>query len=738
MSEDLGTRLSEQVTTLSTKLVTEVAKLLELEEALLQARKENAALKMRADEAAAAAEKTPSLDNLLLQLAERYARLQKEHKNLQEQCNVAEEKNKQLEGEVEDLTASLFSEANEMVSNASREAYNFKLKNRKLMEELGEKDSIIANLQDELKDLKELFIKIEDLTRNTPSSRSNTPKTFGANSERFADDAEPTRARGAGAAEFDDHLAGDDFLDDEMGFVLNQLIYGPKTRSIRLDLPQYQHDFKTFVYMMIRKDFSFDLASLKALKYFKRIWTAEIESSLGPTVPSLSGATFMNRWSKGKSFWSLLVEGKAVIEPVAGVNETFKLSYKGVKSGNAVPVALREPCGICGESKDDLLEHARLYSLKLYGPASDSLYKSTGNETISIAGEKHDVVGDYPLCNYCLVKLRAICDFFAKLRSIHSNIYKLQPNAQFESAVPVNSFQFKRASMEIQPPVSSPEDEPVLIKLYLMLLVLRAKIFWASIGFWDTLEDVESLNIDDIKSGIFKRFISENVAYSSQDLEEVQKVGPADIAQESEVLPSLDPKATSSEVPLGETNAESPANAVGSQDNSVESQNSVEGPTNAVESQTGEGSAEATQRIVNAHENLHNAVASSNVADKRGEFEPGSGRGRSESDAENEKQVPNKATTEAPTAIPRTEGKVSDMIRKLSANGVPANQGKKLSTNEKMAEKKDDSEADDFQDASEETQPEALALRQSKTKAFNKKIHKDLDDTLSMLQESIE
>lgn len=473
--EDIDIRLAAEVTHLSTKLVTEVAKLLQLEETILQLRKENAAHKQRLTI-------LTGLESEVSTIREEHAALTSQVAKLTKEKLAAEAKNKQLEGEIEDLTASLFNEANEMVSNASRETYNFKLKNRKLIEELSEKDAIIENLQAQLKDLKLMFMKLEDQQR---TSSANTPRM---------DHQFESQDNGA-AGEPDDEL-----------LLLLLLVYGPRVRALRFDLPAYQQEFKSFVYQLIKPDFQFDLASLKTLKYFRHIWLEEIEPCVAH-IPTPSG-NFMNLWSKGKTFWGLLVEGRAIIEPVSGVNETFKLTYKGAKTGNEIPVAIEDPCVFCGECKDDMLEHARLYNLKLYGPASE-----TGGygHTREIAGEAHEVISTHPLCNFCLVKLRAICDLFAKLRMIHANIYKLKQNSTYDDMAFVSNFQFKK--VDAPTPKLNPSDEPAMLKLYMMLLVIRAKIFWSKIGIWDTEEDVQTLSLDEFNIDVFRQVVRDNVAF---------------------------------------------------------------------------------------------------------------------------------------------------------------------------------------------------------------------------------
>lgn len=489
-AEDID-RLAEKVAHLSTKLVNEVAKALELEESILQLRKENSTLKHQVEQLAPKAEIAKDTEKKVAELQAKLA-------TVEEEKRTAEEKNKQLEGEVEDLTASLFNEANEMVSNASRETYNFKVKNGKLHEEIEEKNAIIDSLLSQLQDLRGLFVKLEDQQRN---SKHGTPQLEHG---------------------FEDQPSLGEQLD-EYGFLMSQLIYAPKVRAIRFDVPYYQQDFKAFIFQLVKPEFTFDLTSLKTLKYFRKIWHEEIEPALG-TIPSVTN-NFLNRFSKGKTFWTLLAEGKAIIEPVSAVNETFKLSYRGVKTGEERPIAMEEPCAFCSETRGNRLEHARLHTLKLYGPASETTITGDSSTAV-IGGEVHEVIGTYPLCNFCLVKLRAICEFFAKLRLVHANVYKIQQNSSFDDLAFASQFQFKkyddRSHLHARREVSA-HDEAVLIKLYFMLLTIRAKIFWSKIGFWDTEEDSETVTADEAPIELYQRMVQESAAFGSEKLEPLKR-----------------------------------------------------------------------------------------------------------------------------------------------------------------------------------------------------------------------
>jgi len=490
--ENMDDRLTQEVTLLSTKLVTAVAKQLELEEKLLHLHRDNNQLKQKLS-------KLVDIETKYNEVASKHEELTKEHEKVKQLKDTAEAQNTKLLGEVEDLTASLFNEANEMVSNASREAYNFKVKNRKLNEEIEEKNTIIDNL----KDLKQLFFRIEEQNKLTFSG-NGTPKLEQLNN---LDDGNKT-----------------DMEEDPEGNLqkyakqLETIIYSPNVGAIRFDLSQYQQDFKVFIYTIIKPEFHMDLTALKNLKFFRTIWSEELENSF-PIIPSLANSNFINRWQKGKNFWNVIVEGKAVIEPISGVNETFKLAYKGDKLNKDVPVAIKDPCSFCGQSKNDILEHSRLYSLKLLNP-----------ESSSASTETQDVIVSYPLCNYCLIKLRTICDFFAKIRLISSNVYKLKQNSQFEEPTTPN-FQFKRSfnsssDLEVNNSPKKKEtltkeeaeiEECKVMKLYFILNLIRSKIFWSKLGFWDNVENVHEINIEDLNHEAFRSLIRQPVQENTNE-----------------------------------------------------------------------------------------------------------------------------------------------------------------------------------------------------------------------------
>ncbi|KAG5420942.1 SEC2 [Candida metapsilosis] len=490
--ENLDKRLEEEIGNLSTRLVTAVNRQVELEETVLQLRKTVSELESRN------AILTKSDENYKVILP-KYLKLQEDFKEVNIKKEVAENENGRLKDEVEDLSASLFDEANTMVSNASRETYNFKVKNKKLYEEIDEKNIIISNLQDQLQDLKQMFIKMEDKQRVMLSSSHNgTPNL------------EPKEFN------FDNKSIEEDYQTQQ----LSNTLYAPLITSLRFDLNNYNKEFKGFIYTLIKPEFTLDLTHLKNLAFFKQIWIDEIENTAAH-IPNLPSSTLLNRWQKNKVFWSSLIDGRVSIEPIKGYSEG---SSKNANDKEVEPelltIAIKDPCAFCGESRNKYLEHCRLHHYKIYD-VDESL------------------IACYPLCHFCVLKLRNLCDFFAKLRAIKSNVFKLKQTHMFDEYVnraTANSGSnfYKRTSSSSSSAVrsiaSSPsatasasdsdltnghvfdlklddEEESKLIKIYLVLTQIRLKIYYSKLGLRENVNRLNELNIEEIHYEAFSSLI---------------------------------------------------------------------------------------------------------------------------------------------------------------------------------------------------------------------------------------
>ena len=133
-------------------------------------------------------------------------------------------------------------------------------------------------------------------------------------------------------------------------------------------------------------------------------------------------------WLLKRNLLNLMMEGSVSIEPISGINETYRTGYSSPSINdtsnaetknshlfsrpvNSPPVAMLEPCAFCSEQRDDILEHGRLYILK-------TLQKNEHGE--------NEVTNQFPLCHYCLLKIRQVCEIFAFLRSLKSGVWNLE------------------------------------------------------------------------------------------------------------------------------------------------------------------------------------------------------------------------------------------------------------------------------------------------------------------------
>ena len=121
------------------------------------------------------------------------------------------------------------------------------------------------------------------------------------------------------------------------------------------------------------RDVSFNSAPLKETRFYKRVLSEDIEPTLRlDTAPGLS-------WLARRTVINSMSEGSLVIEPMPTVPRLYVTS-----------------CSLCGENR------------KGDGYARSHRFKTSDNESAQ----------RYPLCNYCLNRMRASCDFLGFLRMV--------------------------------------------------------------------------------------------------------------------------------------------------------------------------------------------------------------------------------------------------------------------------------------------------------------------------------
>lgn len=406
----------------------------------------------------------------------------------------AERESSRLQGEIEELTGSLFDEANRMVADAKKETAYILKKNSHLEARLAEKDSLLESLNQQLDGLKEVLQdmtdeKAADGTPRTPginSSSSNSSTAMFAAAAMTGSSSAAAAASSSVTSNSTELSRGDDVTSTPQGTEGGAAVLdGPETPRendhaysvalfssirpiVRRDLTAFtefksmtsHHKFILQIHSSLHPNSStngevpIQGPSLKDFRFFKRVLNDDIEPTLRlDQSPTLS-------WLARRSVMSAILDGTVVVEPISGVNESFKfignelLNHEASVNGSGhmyptghTPVATRSPCKLCGESRSDSLLHARMHNLRVgrtgrsnggIGSESPSFFSSlSSRETLSPISSDKDAEGQasstedgsvvstgYPLCYYCVNRVRTVCDFVTFMRAVRDGLWK--------------------------------------------------------------------------------------------------------------------------------------------------------------------------------------------------------------------------------------------------------------------------------------------------------------------------
>ncbi|CAI4035854.1 hypothetical protein SMKI_14G0630 [Saccharomyces mikatae IFO 1815] len=497
-------RISLQVTSLSTQLIESVDKQSHLEEQLNKSLKTISSQKEAIVNYNRLKTDYEALKRTVLEKDDEVNKLREDVVKENELRTKAEDENDKLNKEVEDLTASLFDEANNMVSDARKEKYAIEILNKRLTEQLREKDTLLDTLSLQLKNLKKVMHSLDNESVVTNSSnRYSTILNDSATSSSTSLNKVPTLNSSASQ----DMYSG--------------IVYSPSISSIRYDVSLY-NEFLKFVAALPNCD------NIKATssesKLIRRLVNDEIQPIL--KIDNASGIG----WLVKKTLLSLIIDGLVVMEPLSGVNATYQIGYNSsspVKQAtpnmprmfkfplDSPPVAVHAACSFCGESRDDIIEHARMYILKTLHKADD------GTE---------QVTNTYPLCHWCLLKLRQTCEIFAFLRSLKVGAWHLEKleaqsitkgdlgkfsevtkrtktdgrvssqdkkakRLSFMAGLGINSSSKSKQKMEVfSSEANAKPGQPTtnIQRAWLQLCKLRCILHWSHIGIWAVDDSISS------------------------------------------------------------------------------------------------------------------------------------------------------------------------------------------------------------------------------------------------------
>ncbi|CDK26875.1 unnamed protein product [Kuraishia capsulata CBS 1993] len=458
-------RVSQEVSSLSTRLMQSMETQMNMETEIRGLRKAVESSRLELETLRPVAQRVEAAETESVALA---AKLLEETKRREE----AESEARKLGAEVEELSASVFDEANNMVSNANREKHDFKTRNEKLLATLTEKDELIVVLRTELASLKEVLRESEDAQTNKRRS-TFLDSPFASTTDLGTGSV----LVGASGKDNGESSSGLPLSAGPLESYNNALVYSPTYNLLRFDLTEYKDfcDMVRFLNERIVK--TYEYAVMKDLVFFKRVMLEDVENTLRlDTAPGV-------RYFHKKTVIGALVEGRVVIEPISGVNELWRPGHRKPAENvtdapesapeapatsepdsevltatselkdnlfsypkDSPPVATLSNCALCGEDRNEKLDHARMYNLKIYSK------RPVKQEAIT------EFTHTYSLCGCCLMRVRRTCELFALLRNIN-NAYRTKIY-DFSTSVGYT-------------------------KAWFALSKIRARMFWARVGIWE-------------------------------------------------------------------------------------------------------------------------------------------------------------------------------------------------------------------------------------------------------------
>ncbi|KAK2064901.1 GDP/GTP exchange factor Sec2p [Colletotrichum caudatum] len=350
----------------------------------------------------------------------------------------AEKETKRIEQELENLTTALFEEANKMVISAKEEARleqeALQKRNDHLRSQLGDMEALLTSQQQQLADLKRVMEQLtaekDDATIGTaPSSPGfskleikDDERSEGLVSSSLVDPTSPTYPTSlthliqpvlrTDLGAFEDFVnltrlsrnrAGSRVSSGSFnGFHGLGLGIGGSTSSAHpsnastaslsttgtsaTSSPQTPNT-PASVSSAASSNLGPPPPALKETKFFKRVLAEDIEPTLRLDIaPGLS-------WLARRSVLNAMSDGSIVVEPIPA-NAPFASLVK----------PQFYPCSLCGDARKDE-EHLRTYRFRT--SESESAQR-------------------YPLCKYCLGRVRSTCDFLNFLRILKDGHWRAE------------------------------------------------------------------------------------------------------------------------------------------------------------------------------------------------------------------------------------------------------------------------------------------------------------------------
>lgn len=383
---------------------------------------------------------------------------------------VAEKEKKQMEQELESLTAQLFEEANGMVASARKETEASEKKSEQLRSQLKDAEILLHSHQEQLQDLKAVVEKISSERDENESNAqiSTAPSTPGMPPSE-------TMSRIFESASLTPVTPGVDEIVPDQPLRFSHLI----NPVLRHDLGAYQ-DFKNLLKAAIKAtpaasrvaSGSFGSVNVLGLDRIGLERSDSVKSSPGtPSFPTIgSFPSSIGGYSLRETMAATVpplkdtpvykralaedIEPTLRLDAAPGIGWMAKRTViNSVTAGNLVvepmPASMSKfhgpifPCALCGENRKGE-QYARRHRLR----ASDA-----------------EDAARYPLCDYCLGRVRMTCDYIAFLRMVRDGHWRAETdeeiNAAWEESVKLRERMFwQRIGGGVVPAYLSAKDSP--------------------------------------------------------------------------------------------------------------------------------------------------------------------------------------------------------------------------------------------------------------------------------------
>ncbi|KAH4060410.1 hypothetical protein HBH49_001640 [Parastagonospora nodorum] len=429
--------LSQEVSMLSTKLINAINHSTMLDDSLQQtrheletAREQLAGLEAKVQEHEKQVSRGLLVEKVVYDKMERQLGIE-----LQEERNrriAAEAAKRKTDSEVEALTAALFEEANVMVAAARKETEASEKRGEHFKQQIADAEVLQHSLQEQLQDLKGVVEKMSihgDDSESNPLGTNTAPSTPGltpADKMSKLLEAVNLTPNTPGTEDFSpehplhfSHLIHPVLRSDLVAFQefqdmlkinsrssappsrvssgsygsLNVLGLGSLTNHSSSSLPATAKSPTSVGNNSPRESLTgFSMPNLKDEKFYKRALVEDIEPTLRLDIaPGLS-------WMARRTVLNSITAGSLVVEPNPPSTSRFRS-----------PVF---PCSLCGETRKGE-PYARKYRFK---PADTEDSQR------------------YPLCDWCLGRVRATCDYIGFLRMVAAGHWRAETEDEKKTA----------------------------------------------------------------------------------------------------------------------------------------------------------------------------------------------------------------------------------------------------------------------------------------------------------------